>query len=85
MTGADTAVHTREELNAPLAKACMNLRKLGLNSTDLLQTIPDIIKEKEDVNMFSVLAGCHKALGIHWHMTKIPYMWLHMLRVYPIK
>ena len=73
LTGADTveeAVHIREELNALLAKACINLRKGRSNSTDLLQTIPDIIKEKEDVHLFSVPTDCHKALGIHWHTTK---------------
>ena len=80
LTGADTveeAVHIREELNALLAKACMNLRKWRSNSTDLLQTIPDIIKEKEDVHMFSVPTDCHK----HWEYTgtrlKIPCMRLH--------
>ena len=62
------AVHIREELNALLAKACMNFRKWRSNSTDLLQTIPDIIKEKEDVHMFFVLADCRKALGIRWQM-----------------
>ena len=84
----EEAVHIREELNALLAKACMNLRKWRSNSTDLLQTIPDIIKEKEDVHMFSVPTDCHKALGIHWHTTKDT---LHVAtpiiekRVYPTK
>ena len=91
LTGADTveeAVHIREEFNVLLAKACMNLRKWRSNSTDLLQTIPDIIKEKEDVHMFSVPTDCHKALGIHWHTTKDT---LHVAtpiiekRVYPTK
>ena len=80
LTGADTveeAVHIREELNALLAKSCMNLRKWRSNSTDLLQTIPDIIKEKEDVRMFSVPTDCHKALGNTGTRLKIPCMWLH--------
>ena len=48
----------------------MNLHKLRSNSTDLLQTIPYIIKEKENVHMFSVPEDCNKALGMHWHTTK---------------
>ena len=43
----EEAVHIREELSALLAKACMSLRKWRSNSTDLLQTIPDIICKRK--------------------------------------
>ena len=70
LTGASTldeARSIRKELNDLLEKACMRLRKWRSNSEDLLSTIPEDLKETEQVQVISAPDQCHKALGVHWH------------------
>ena len=69
LTGAanlQEAIKLREYLNQLLGKAKMTLRKWRSNSTELKATIPDNLLEKENVQLISAPAACHKALGVHW-------------------
>ena len=69
LTGADTleeAAHIRVELNQLLQKACMTLRKWRTNSTGLLESIPEELREKEVIQLISAPGECQKALGVHW-------------------
>ena len=70
LTGASTveeAITLREELNCLLEKACMRLRKWRSNSNDLLESIPEEMRETENIQVISAPEQCHKALGVHWH------------------
>ena len=69
LTGADTVEevkHIREDLNHLLLHACMTLRKWRSNSNELIQTIPEELREQEPVQTISAPVDCHKALGVHW-------------------
>ena len=73
LTGEDTlqeATTLRVELNSLLNKACMTLRKWRSNSTNLLQTITEELKEKSilDVSLSPTDQG--KALGLRWDTGK---------------
>ena len=70
LTGASTveeAITLREELNCLLEKACMRLMKWRSNSNDLLESIPEEMRETENIQVISAPEQCHKALGVHWH------------------
>ncbi len=72
LTGASTvteAAEIRAELNSLLALACMKLCKWRSHSSELLQTIPDEMKEKESLHIISPPDQCHKALGLHWNTS----------------
>ncbi len=64
-TTVDDAIRIRKQLNELLQSICMTLRKWRSNNQELLQTIPEDIRESETVQFFSP----HKALGIHWDTT----------------
>ena len=69
LTGAanlQEAIKLREDFNQLLGKAQMTLRKWRSNSTKLKATIPNNLLEKENVQLISTPAACHKALGVHW-------------------
>ena len=69
LTGSDTledATNIRTELNNLIQKAGMALRKWRSNSGDLLNTIPEELREKETVHLISAPGQCQKALGVHW-------------------
>ena len=73
LTGADTveeAQALRESLNALLFEAKMTLRKWRTSSADLLQTIPEELRESDQHQVITAPADCHKALGIHWSTEK---------------
>ena len=73
LTGASSleeASDIRKELNLLLDKAGMTLRKWRSNSIDLLETIPEVIREMERVQFISAPAQCHKILGVHWHTVQ---------------
>ena len=55
-----------ESLNTLLSKAKMTLRKWRTSSADLLQTIPEELRESDQYQVITAPADCHKALGIHW-------------------
>ena len=48
----------------------MTLRKWRTNSADLLQTIPEELRESDQHQVITAPADCHKALGIHWSTEK---------------
>ena len=48
----------------------MRLRKWRSDSCELLQSIPDDLKETEAVQTINAPDQCHKALGVHWHTTQ---------------
>ena len=69
LTGADTlqeATFLRVELNSLLDKACMTLRKWSSNSTNLLQTIPEELKDKNILDVSLSPADQGKAIGLRW-------------------
>ncbi len=69
LMGADTvedAQALQESLNTLLSKAKMTLRKWRTSSADLLQTIPEELRESDQYQVITAPADCHKALGIHW-------------------
>ncbi len=68
MTAADTleeAIEIRQELNVLLSCAQMTLRKWRSSSDQLLQTIPENLKELSDLHITSSPTDCSKTLGIH--------------------
>ncbi len=70
LVGADTlpeAIGLRNELNALFSRAGMNLRKWRSNSMDLLQTIPDSLKEQGSLDICLSPAEHGKALGLRWN------------------
>ena len=73
LTSADIVEEARvihEELNSLLPKAKMTLRKWMSNFQELLESIPQELKETECVQLISPPEECHKALGIHWDTGK---------------
>ncbi len=70
LVGADTlpeAIGLRNELNALFSRAGMTLRKWRSNSMDLLQTIPDSLKEQGSLDICLSPAEHGKALGLRWN------------------
>ena len=68
-TGAETiqqAKQIRKELNGLLRKGCMTLRKWRSNSPQLLETIPEDLREMSDLQITTAPQECQKALGLHW-------------------
>ena len=63
----EEAISIRKELNDLLNKACMRLRKWRSNSEDRLSTVPEDMRETENIQIISPPDQCHMALGIHWH------------------
>ena len=66
LTGTSTvkeAAQILAELNALLATACCKWRS---HSLELLQTIPDDMKEKENLHTISPPDQCHRVLGLYW-------------------
>ena len=45
----------------------MQLRKWRTNSTELLESIPEDIRETEEVQVITAPETCHKAHRVHWH------------------
>ena len=73
LTGAESlqkAVAIRAELNDLLDKAKMTLRKWRSSSMDLLQTIPDSLREKGDLNINLFSADHGKALKLRWDTSE---------------
>ena len=73
LTGADSlqeAVAIRAELNDLLDKAKMTLRKWRSCSMDLLQSIPESLREKGDLNINLSPADRGKALGLRWDTSE---------------
>lgn len=69
LTGADNledAQHIRKELNGLLDRGCMPLCKWRTNSKQLLDTIPEEMRETTDLQIVSAPLECQKTLGIHW-------------------
>ena len=69
LTSSDTledATNIRTELNNLIQKVGMTLRKWRSNSGDLLNTIPEELREKETVHLIFAPGQCQKALGVHW-------------------
>ena len=73
LTGADSvseAISVREELNSLLGNARMTLRKWRSNSSELLATVPEELREKTDLNINFSPAEHGKALGLRWNTLK---------------
>ena len=60
------AVKLRTELNGLLAEAGMKLRKWRSNSTDVLDTIPEELKESSDLQIVAEPSYGSKTLRIYW-------------------
>ena len=60
------AVKLRTELNGLLAEAGMKLRKWRSNSTDVLDTIPEELKESSGLQIAAEPSYGSKTLGIYW-------------------
>lgn len=72
ITGAATleeAQALREDLNALLNKGRMTLCKWRSSSTDLLDSIPDTLRETTDLTINVSPGLCNKTLGIHWNTS----------------
>ena len=63
----DQAVAIREDLNTLLAKAQMKLRKWRSNSRDLLNSIPQELREEDSMQITASKTHGTKALGVHWN------------------
>ena len=73
LTGADSvskAISVREKLNFLLGNARMTLRKWRSNSSELLATVPEELREKTDLNINFSPAEHGKALGLWWNTLK---------------
>ena len=73
LTGADSvseAISVSEELNSLLGNARMTLRKWRSNSSELLATVPEELREKTDLNINFSPAEHGKALGLRWNTLK---------------
>ena len=60
------AVKLRTELNGLLAEAGMKLRKWRSSSTDVLDTIPEELKESSGLQIVAEPSYGSKTLGIYW-------------------
>ena len=82
LTGAATveeAISLSESLNQLLEKACMKLRKWRLNSEELLQTIPEQMRE-EHIQSISAPERCHKTLGYSLRTrSMLPHEYFEMM------
>ncbi len=70
LTGAeseDEAIQLRAELNTLLNCAGMILRKWRSSSERVLNSIPEILREKESTQPLPLPQGFQKTLGIHWN------------------
>ena len=70
LTGANTideAKIIREELNSLLFKAGMKLRKWRSSSSDLIESIPEVLQEKAVSPITSSSSHGTKALGVYWN------------------
>ena len=73
LTGADTpeeASSIRQELNELLLQPRMRLRKWRTNSPDVLETIPEELREDDPVHIISTPTDFQKALGVHWDTVR---------------
>ncbi len=52
-----------------LALSGMTLRKWRSNSQEVLETIPETLKEKEPTQTLPIIYELHKTVGIHWNTT----------------
>lgn len=69
LTGAETvedAQYARKDLCALLDKGCFPLCKWRSNSKQLLDTIPEELRETSDHRIVSASTDYQKTLGIHW-------------------
>ena len=56
----------RQELNEIMSKGAMTLRKWRSNSSELLLTIPEELKESGDLIIAAGPGECFKTLGLHY-------------------
>ncbi len=73
LTGADSvpeACALQKELCDLLGQAGMTLRKWRSNSSALLDTIPENLREIADLHLPSGPSANLKTLGIHWDSVK---------------
>ena len=54
------------DLTELLSKGCFNLRKWHSNDKELLQQIPEELREAEPLHLKSAPQGCLRILGLHW-------------------
>ena len=69
LTGADSveaAVKMRAELDHLLDHAQMKLRKWRSNSAELLETIPENLRENHGLKISAGLTSGSKTLGVYW-------------------
>lgn len=68
LTGADVlgdAQHIRRDLNELLSRGCMPLCKWRSNSSQLLESIPEEVRELSDLQISAAPSECQKTLGLH--------------------
>lgn len=69
LTGAESvteALQLRQDLNAILAHGGMKLCKWRSNNNELLDSIPEELRETSDLQILASPADVQKALGVHW-------------------
>lgn len=64
-----SARHLREDLNHLLKKPQMTICKWRTNSPELFDSIPEHLRETDDLEITSSPGVCPKALGLHWSTT----------------
>ena len=64
----EEALAIREDINPLLAKRKMHLRKWRTNSSELMSSIPEELRESEPLQLGSGIEGCPKALDVHWQV-----------------
>ena len=72
LTGAEMleeAVEKRTNLTELLTKPRMTLHKWRSNSPQLMATIPEELRETENLQIIPPPDQCHKALGVHWRTS----------------
>ena len=73
LTGAKdvpAAIQFQQDLFHLLKKAGMTLCKWRSNSTQVMEYIPEELREKDKELIVSDPSDCAKTLGIHWHTTE---------------
>ena len=73
LTGAEdvpAAIQLQQDLFHLLEKAGMTLRKCRSNSTEVMESITEELREKDKELIVSDSSDCAKTLGIHWHTTE---------------
>ncbi len=71
LTGAATVAEAKtlvEQLTTVFQSIGMKLRKFRSNSTDLLQTVPEELRETADLSIDDPTSAA-RALGIHWRVN----------------